>query len=88
MKSLRTQAGFGVVEVILVLAVLGLVGFVGWRLYDQNKSETTNGGTSQQAEEATPIENAEDLDSAAAELNSQDIDEQLDTSELDAALEE
>jgi predicted negative regulator of RcsB-dependent stress response len=82
-KQLK-QAGFGVVEVILILAVLGLVGFVGWRLYDQNKSKTTNTTTTQQE---SAIEKAEDLDQTVDTLNNQNIDEDLDTSEIDSTLE-
>ena len=83
MSKLTRQAGFGVVEIILVLAVLGLIGFVGWRLYDQNKADTM---TEQTNSSDTPIEKAEDLDAEVDELNSQDIDESLDTTEIDAAL--
>jgi predicted negative regulator of RcsB-dependent stress response len=86
MNKLLKQAGFGAVEAILLLAVVGVLGFIGWRVYDQNKNADTPATTTQN-NTTTPIESAEDLDSEVDELNSQNIDEQLDTSEIDAALE-
>lgn len=87
MKLNKNQAGFSAVEAILILAVLGLVGFIGWRIYDANQADNTETTTTQQST-ATPIEKAEDLDKTTTELNSEDIDAQLDTSEIDAALAE
>ena len=84
MNKLAKQAGLGAVEIVLILAVLGLAGFIGWRVYEQNKPVESESST--QADD-TPIDKAEDLDSEVDDLNSQDIDEQLDTSEIDAALE-
>jgi cytoskeletal protein RodZ len=83
MSNKLKQAGFGSLTLILVLVVAGLIGFIGWRVYEQNKSvapatETENTNT--------PIENAEDLDAEADALNSQDIDEQLDTAEIDETI--
>lgn len=88
MKSIKSQAGMGVVEVILVLSVLGLAGFIGWRVYEANKSEPVSSSQNQTSEDNVPaIQRAEDLDTAVDTLNSQDIDGQLDTSEMDEALE-
>jgi hypothetical protein len=83
MNKTIKQAGFGAVEVILFIAVLGLAGFVGYRVYDQNKTDKA----AETAQTETPIEKAEDLDAEVTELNSQDIDEKLDTSEIDENLE-
>lgn len=77
------QAGFSVLGVVLVLAVLGLFGFIGWRVYEANKPVDSSPESSNQA-----IEKAEDLDDTVDELNNQDIDAALDTSEIDSALEE
>ncbi len=79
------QAGFGAVMVLLVLVALGLVGFIGWRVYEMNKpvdseSTTVTGNDA--------IDSAEDLDDAKDEVNSQDIDAELDTSDIDATLSE
>ncbi len=83
-KLHKNQNGFSIFESLLIVAVLALFGFIGWRVYQANKSvESTDTTTSQK-----PIEKAEDLDRTVDELNSQDIDKELDTSELDSALEE
>lgn len=82
------QQGFSIVEAVLILVVIGILGFIGWRVYDANKAEDTTNTTTQTESTDTPIEEAEDLDAAAAELNNEDIDAQLDTSELDEALTE
>jgi predicted negative regulator of RcsB-dependent stress response len=79
------QAGFSAVEFILVIAVLGLLGFIGWRVYDANKPVEND--TTQTEVSDEPIEKAEDLEAEADALNNQNIDEELDTSEIDAALE-
>jgi hypothetical protein len=85
MNNKLKQAGFGVVEFILVVAVLSLAGFIGWRVYDQNKPVDSD--TTQTESSDTPIERAEDLDAEVDALNDQDIDEELDTSEIDSTLE-
>ncbi|MDQ3065156.1 MAG: hypothetical protein M3Q36_02700 [bacterium] len=81
-KLFKHEDGFSLVEGVLILAVLTLFGFIGWRVYQSNKSVESDSTTSQQT-----IEKAEDLDKTVDELDAQDIDKQLDTSELDAALE-
>ena len=85
MNKIIRQAGFSAVEVILVVAVLALAGFIGWRVYEQNKSVDSESSTQEASDK--PIEKAEDLDAEVEELNGQDIDEQPNTSEIDAAIE-
>jgi hypothetical protein len=84
MNKIIKQAGFSVVEAVLILAVVGLLGFIGWRVYDQNKSSDSSPQTETSD---TPIERAEDLDAEVDELNNQNIDEQMDTSEIDSTIE-
>ena len=83
MRKLRHEGGFSPVEAILIVAVLGLFGFIGWRVYQANQTKEADPVVSSPA-----IEKAEDLDETVDELNSQDIDAELDTSEIDSALEE
>lgn len=82
--SKNKQAGFGVVEVLLILTVLSLVGFVGWRLYEANKKPEVETATS--GNDTTAIEKAEDLEAAKQQLNNEDVDSTLDTSEIDETL--
>lgn len=77
------RAGFGVLGVLLVIVVMGILAFAGWRVY----TATRDDDTSQNQQTSGAIENAEDLDTTVDDLNGQDIDEQLNTSELDAVLE-
>lgn len=42
-KGSRKAAGFGIVEVIIIVAAVVLVGFVGWRVYEAIKSKPTTG---------------------------------------------
>lgn len=60
MKKLsRNSAGFGAIELLLIVVVVGLLGFVGWYVYSQknknNNQQTATQTTSQQQEE-TPKE--------------------------------
>lgn len=77
------RAGFGVLGVLLVIAIMGILAFAGWRVYTASRE----GEASQDQQTSGAIDNAEELDATVDELNSQDIDEKLNTSELDASLE-
>ena len=90
MNKLAKQNGFSAVELILVLAVVGLLGFIGWRVYEQNRSipEAPAAANTESTEEVPAVESAEDLDKAVDTLNDQDIDSELETSEIDEALAE
>lgn len=79
------QHGFSVAMVVLALAALGLVGYIGWRVYEMNKPVDSDSST---VTGNDAIDSAEDLDEANDELNSQDIDAELETSDIDATLSE
>jgi prepilin-type N-terminal cleavage/methylation domain-containing protein len=83
--------GFSVVEILIVVAVVGLIGFVGWKVYDNRQSDNSKqqASTEQQDADAVPAVNGtSDLKESEDYLNSQDIDKELDTTELDEALAE
>lgn len=77
------QAGFGILGVLLVIIIVAILAFAGWRVYTATRDDEV----SQDQQTSSEIENAEDLDTTVNELNNQDIDEKLNTSELDAVLE-
>lgn len=82
------QDGFTAVETILIVFTVAVIAFVGWRIYDTYMSQNQTGQTppAQTQEEGSRIENAEDLAEAEASLSQEDIDGELDTSEIDATL--
>lgn len=84
MNKLNSR-GFSPIAVILLVAVIALVGYAGWTVYNAQPDDDAPAATTSQND---AIENAEDLDAANEELNAQDIDTQLDTSEIDDALAE
>ena len=66
-----------------MIVIVGILAFAGWRVY----TATRDDDASQNQQTSGAIESAEDLDATVDELNGQDIDEQLNTSELDAVIE-
>lgn len=83
------QQGFSPVVILLLVALLALVGFAGWRIYSQNEQSTQTGTSSQQNSDPVPqVENAQDLEKAEGYLKDSDIDKELDTNEIDSAINE
>jgi hypothetical protein len=85
----KEQRGFSVVEGLLVVVTIALIGTAVWYVVSQNEevNETTTPTQTEQAiTEAPDIETTDDLDQAQKTLEQTDI-ESLDTSELDAELE-
>lgn len=88
------RSGFTFVEIIVAVVILAAVGFAGYRVYDasQSSEETDESTTNTQVEENTnqapEVNEASDLNEAEAFINEVEIDEELDTSELDNALTE
>jgi hypothetical protein len=77
--------GAHLLVVVFLVAVVALVGFAFWRIQqDQEPDTTTQTATVEPTEE---IRTMDDLDAAEATLESTDIDEELDTEELDAVIE-
>ena len=57
---MKAQKGFGLVEIIIIIAIVGLLGVAGWLVYDRQKSPTTADSSAQTAQEpvAKPDPNA------------------------------
>jgi preprotein translocase subunit SecF len=86
---MKTYKGFSLVELLVIVGVLILIGglgFVGWRSF--NKSTDTSTGTPvSNSESVEVITNEEDLDEAAKQLDSLEIeDEDSAQAESQAAL--
>lgn len=83
------QKGSGTVELILLLVVVALIGLVGWYVYQAGQEDvTTESSTVSQTDEVPEINNASDLQVSEDLLNSSDIDADLSTTDIDAALNE
>jgi hypothetical protein len=72
------QAGFSVVEIVLVIVLLGIVGFVGYRVYDANKNDDS---TTPEVTQTDPTA-ATDVGTAPAVETASDLGEALEV--LDA----
>ncbi len=75
--------GFTVIEVLLTVFLVALIGFAVWAFWT-TEQEPVEEPTS----EPVTIENAEDLDRAEDELMAEDLDGELDSSDLDEVLDE
>jgi|GEM_PF-2555905 competence protein ComGC len=85
MRSKLNKHGFAFVELLLIVAIIALAGF--FVVTIMNRDDTVN--TDQTTTEQTPeVNNSEDLNEAEQFLDNTDIDSELDTSEIDQALEE
>lgn len=91
MKSPRNQAGFTLVEILVsIVVVLLIAGAVYWFFVRQDDAadtvNTTQSATSSDTPEAPQITSAEDLSAAEATLDSVDVDNTSDSSQLDTEL--
>lgn len=82
----RGSLHLGIVAVVLALAI---VGFIGWRVATNNKDETSAKTTTTQQQAATTTSSGgytskEDVAKDDDSLNTTDIDQQLDSSQLDS----
>lgn len=93
MKLSKSQSGFSVVEVLIVLVVVGVISFVGYtflnganasRQKGLEKSQANTQATEKSVPAAPAIEKTSDLDKASATLDK--MDTTSDTSELDTEL--
>jgi len=83
--SNKFQRGFGVIEVILIIAIFAVIAFIGWRVYTSQTSAPENQAVV--SNETPKVETASDLQKAEQYLSESDIDKELDTSEIDSVLE-
>lgn len=82
MKKL-TNGGFGIIPIVVVLALVGLLVFAGLRINNSKKNEdkTIEQKSSQQIENT--VKDTKDVESATKELDSVEVDKDLETSDLD-----
>lgn len=89
--SRNNQTGFAHIGILVLVVIIAAVAFVGWRVYekslDTNEAPATT-QTENQSSEPPEVNNADDLEDAENYVNEQDIDGQLDTSEIDSSLNE
>jgi type II secretory pathway component PulJ len=85
----NNNKGFSVVEVVIGIFIIAAVAGSAWLVLSRrqnNKSDTSATQSSQNQVSDKAISNENDLKNSAAELNSTDIDSQLDTTDVDQAL--
>lgn len=86
----RRYGGFGLVEIIATVVTLVVVGALAWNyLFSENARERDSSSVEEiRLQEAPEVNAAKDLDEASRYLLDMDIDEQLDTEEIDSTLSE
>jgi hypothetical protein len=77
---MKSQNGFGVVVLLVIVIVVSVVGFIGYRVYDNNASSDT---TQTVSESSQDINSSQDITSTQNELDSINLEEDLDPSVLD-----
>ncbi len=95
MMTYKKQAGFSIIEVLVVVIMLSIGGVVGWKFYELQKNQSNLASSSQttdsrSAETIPPINSLADLNIASKTIDEIDVDQENDTdlSQLDADLEE
>lgn len=76
MNAHKSQSGFGLVPVIIVLLVVGVIGFVGWRLYDMSQAareDASYGPSSQESVNQTEDESDMTIPDGFKTYESKDI---------------
>lgn len=89
MSFRNNQTGFSAVALVLILLVVGAIAFAGYTVY--NRQQDGGAGSEQSATASdvpTPpeIKSVEDLDAASATLDSVNLDDDSDESQLDSEL--
>lgn len=77
----HTQNGFGHLGLLLFAVIVVLIGLIGYKVYNRNNSATNNSQVDNNSS-AQAIKSSSDLNSAAATLNSQNIDGDLNPDSL------
>ena len=85
----KNALGFSAVEIVLVVLVVVVLGLLGWKFNEAytNKDASETSQTTTQ-EEVPEVSSKEDVKKAEDYLSDVDLEGDLDTSELDAALTE
>ena len=86
----NNQSGVAHLGVVLVVVVvMAAAGFAVWNVYQNNQGPTTQETSSTDvADDAPEVNNADDLKQAEEFVKSTDVDNELDTSEVDSTLRE
>ncbi len=97
MIRLKKQAGFSVVEALIIFVVIGALVFVGYTVYKKQQADKqTNTSQSSSSQEATAhdvksaptITTADDLDTAQKTLDDASLDSDPDSTQLNKELSE
>jgi len=84
MKKVNSS-GFGILAIAMILILLGLLVFAGSRLNKKNDTKTSTSSTmNESAQQVKEITSPKELDATTKDLESTNLDSELDTSELDA----
>lgn len=75
---------------VIIVVVLAIIGLLGWQFYNKPEptSEKASSDDSSQQAEVPVVENKEDLKDVETFLSDTDIDNLIDTTEIDAAFSE
>jgi uncharacterized protein HemX len=82
MKS--KQTGFAHLALILLLVVVAVIAFAGYKVVKNQEAKTTANQTSATTANTPTINSSTDLDKAAATLNSQSVDGDLNPDSLNS----
>lgn len=90
MSFLKDKSGFSIVEVVVVVAVVGLVAFLGYTFYgkwrESSSQATEQSSVVTDVPVAPEIETTDDLSTAESTLDSVQIENNNDTSQLNSEL--
>ena len=81
------RAGFSGAEVVIVTAIVVIVGLLAWQFYERYTDNQIETNTSESSQAPEVIESSRDLQRTADHLQDINLNGELDTSEIDAALE-
>lgn len=89
---MKYQNGFSSIIVLVALVATAVIGFAGWRVYDNNNqarnTSMTNAVVTTPQAQNSSIETAADVAAAEQELGTLNIDAELDTTALEADIQQ
>ena len=89
MKNLKKDSkGFAPLAILLLVVVVAALGYAGWMVYQngQDKTPTTANTSTQQTSKKVTISDSKGVDKSEKEMDSADVQSDLDTADLDADL--